>query len=73
MYNRNFIAENDNEIIQFNLSNQTFLYILLMEIRGKSIALSTFKGKICVKRKISRTGNNILLAKLVRTGLTRLG
>ena len=45
-----------------------------MEIRGKSISYSTFrKKKMLEKEKNSRTGNIPFGAKLVRTGINRLG
>lgn len=35
----------DNEVIQFTITNHTFLDILLTEIRGKSISFAPFKKK----------------------------
>ena len=53
VYNRNLISEIDNEMIQFTISEQTFLDILLMEIRGKSISYSTFRKKKMLEKEKS--------------------
>lgn len=65
VYNVESIPSIDNDLIQFTVSDQTFLDILLMEIRGKSISYSTFKKKkICEKelqleREISNLEQNM--------------
>ena len=43
VYNWNLIPEIDNEMIHFTISNQTFLEVILMEIRGKSFSYSAFR------------------------------
>ena len=53
MYNRNLISEIDNEMIQLTISEQTFLDIRLMEIRGKSISYSTFRKKKMLEKEKS--------------------
>ena len=69
VYNRNLIPEINNEMNQFTLSEQTFLYILLMEIRGKSISYSTFRKKKMLEKEKSLKQEIFH----VRTGITRLG
>ena len=53
MYNRDKIPSIENENLSFIISDQLFLGILLMEIRGKSISYSTYKKKKQKEREIS--------------------
>ena len=53
MYNRDKIPSIENENLSFIISDQLFLDILLMEIRGKSISYSTYKKKKQKEREIS--------------------
>lgn len=39
IYERESVTNIDNELIQFTITDQTFIDILLTEIRGKSISL----------------------------------
>lgn len=43
IYKRENVPNIDNELIQFTITDQTFLDILLTEIRGKSISFAAFK------------------------------
>ena len=44
VYNREFVEDNNNnDTIQFTISHQLFLEMLLMEIRGKTISYSAYK------------------------------
>ena len=46
VYNREFVEDNNNnDTIQFTISHQLFLEMLLMEIRGKTISYSAYKKK----------------------------
>ena len=54
VYDTEFIEDNaNNEMIQFTISHQLFLEVLLIEIRGKTISYSAHKKKKKTrKRKI---------------------
>lgn len=59
VYNRDKIPSIENENLSFIISDQLFLGILLMEIRGKSISYSTYKKKETKrKRNLIRKGNS---------------
>ena len=46
IYNLEFIENNiNNNLLEFTISNQLFLEMLLMEIRGKTISYSAYKKK----------------------------
>ena len=46
VYNADFFKDNlNNDQLQFTVSHQLFLEVLLMEIRGKTISYSSYKKK----------------------------
>ena len=52
VYNREFVEDNNNnDTIQFTISHQLFLEMLLMEIRGKTISYSAYKKRKGKKKK----------------------
>lgn len=51
IYERESVTNIDNELIQFTINDQTFLDILLTEIRGKSISFAAFKKKQINKKE----------------------
>ncbi|MCG7878665.1 MAG: reverse transcriptase domain-containing protein [Candidatus Thiodiazotropha endolucinida] len=56
IYNLEFINDNkNNEVLEFTISYQLFLEMLLMEIRGKTISYSAYKKK----QKNEKEGNLI--------------
>ena len=52
MYNTENLCNVDTNMIQFIINDQTFLDILLAEIRGKSISYSTFKKEKMLEKEI---------------------
>lgn len=52
VYNTENLCNVDTNMIQFTINDQTFLDILLAEIRGKSISYSTFKKKKMLEKEI---------------------
>ena len=52
MNNTENLCNVDTNMIQFIINDQTFLDILLAEIRGKSISYSTFKKKKMLEKEI---------------------
>ena len=60
VYNTENLCNVDTNMIQFTINDQTFLAILLAEIRGKSTTYSTFKQKRkCLKKKIRKMYSRI--------------
>lgn len=57
IYEREGVTNIDNELIQLTITDQTFLDILLTEIRGKSISFAAFKKKQINKKKTIGKGN----------------
>lgn len=53
---RENVQNSDNEVIQFTITNHTFLNILLTEIRGKSLFFAAFKKINKCKRKTIKKG-----------------
>ena len=52
VYNADFFKDNlNNDQLQFTVSHQLFLEVLLMEIRGKTISYSSYKKKKRKKKK----------------------
>ena len=46
VYNTEFIKDNlNNDMVEFTISHQLFLEMLLMEIRGKTISYSAYRKK----------------------------
>lgn len=51
MYKRENVRNIDNEVIKFIITDQTFLDVLLIKIRGRSIPFAAFKKKKEINKK----------------------
>lgn len=51
MYKRENVRNIDNEVIKLIITDQTFLDVLLIKIRGRSIPFAAFKKKKEINKK----------------------
>ena len=68
-YHRNNLSKTNSKDIQFTISDQLFLDVLLMEIRSKTIAYATMKKEIRVLEEELETKIRLIEKKVNKTEL----